>query len=294
MIATYTIEHHMRFEYAEPARDSVMTLYVCPIRDRTQLLREFSVHTDPDGPLYEFIDSFGNTGHFLDRPRSHERLLITARSVVEVGPLVSAPERLNPGASDGLQRAVKTLELWPMVHPSHFAGWTPALAKFKAMHDLAPGDDPLVSTRDLCTELHRLLEYAPGATRYDSPIDRILETGRGVCQDYAHVMAAILRGWGIPCRYVSGYLGPPAGEAAKCESHAWVECWFPDIGWIGFDPTNDTEGDERHIRVAVGRDYADVPPTRGTFRGAAGSILKAEVVIERISETTSPTEGLRY
>ena len=231
MIATYTIEHHMRFEYAEPARDSVMTLYVCPIRDRTQLLREFSVHTDPDGPLYEFIDSLGNTGHFLDRPRSHERLLITARSVVEVGPLVSAPERLNPGASDVLQRAVKTLELWPMVHPSHFAGWTPALEKFKAMHDLAPGDDPLVSTRDLCTELHRLLEYAPGETRYDSPIDRILETGRGVCQDYAHVMAAILRGWGIPCRYVSGYLGPPAGEVAKCESHAWVECWFPDIGW---------------------------------------------------------------
>ena len=294
MIATYTIEHHMRFEYVEPARDSVMTLYVCPIRDRTQLLREFSVHTDPDGPLYEFIDSFGNTGHFLDRPRSHERLLITAHSVVEVGPLVSTPERLNPGASDGLQRAVKTLELWPMVHPSHFAGWTPALAKFKAMHDLAPGDDPLVSTRALCTELHRLLEYVPGATRYDSPIDRILETGRGVCQDYAHVMAAILRGWGIPCRYVSGYLGPPAGEAANCESHAWVECWFPDIGWVGFDPTNDTEGDERHIRVAVGRDYADVPPTRGTFRGAAGSILKAEVVIERISETTSPTEGPRY
>ena len=294
MIATYTIEHHMRFHYTEPARDSVMTLYVCPIRDRSQLLREFSIDTDPDGPLYEFTDSFGNTGHFLDRPRSHERLRVTAHSIVEVGPLVSAPERLNPGASDVLQRAVETLELWPMVHPSHFAGWTPALEKFKAMHDLAPGDDPLVSARDLCGELHRLLEYAPGETRYDSPIDRILETGRGVCQDYAHLMAAILRGWGIPCRYVSGYLGPPAGEAAKCESHAWVECWLPDIGWIGFDPTNDTEGDERHIRVAVGRDYADVPPSRGTFRGAAGSILDTEVVIERIRETNSPAEGPRY
>ncbi len=294
MIATYTIEHHMRFEYTEPARDSVMTLYVCPIRDRRQLLREFSIDTDPDGPLYEFTDSFGNTGHFLDRPRSHQRLRVAAHSIVEVGPLVSAPERLNPGASDVLQRAVETLDLWPMVHPSHFAGWTPALAKFKTMHDLAPGDDPLVGTRHLCGELHRLLEYAPGETRYDSPIDRILETGRGVCQDYAHVMAAIMRGWGIPCRYVSGYLGPPAGEVAKCESHAWVECWFPDIGWIGFDPTNDTEGDERHIRVGVGRDYADVPPSRGIFRGAAGSILDTEVVIERIRETNSPAEGTRY
>ncbi len=290
MIVTYHIEHHVRFEYAQPAQDSVMTLYVCPIRDRTQLLREFSVHTDPDGPLYEFVDSFGNTGHFLDRPRSHERLCMTARSIVEVGPLVPAPERLNPGASEALQRAAQTPELWPMLHPSHLAGWTPALEKFRAMHDLAPGDDPLVSTKNLCTELHRLLEYAPGETRYDSPIDRILETGRGVCQDYAHVMAAILRGWGIPCRYVSGYLGPPAEGMADCESHAWVECWFPDIGWTGFDPTNDTEADERHIRVAVGRDYADVPPTRGVFRGGTGSVLETAVVIERRGNTQTAVQ----
>ncbi len=287
MIFTYAIEHNLRFEYAEPAQDSVMTLYVCPVRDRAQLLREFSVHTDPDGALFEFIDSFGNTGHFLDRPRNHERLSITARSVVEVGPLASTPERLGPGAWEALQSAVETVELWPMVHPSHFAGRTPALDRFQAMHDIAPGDDPLASARDLCARLHRVLEYAPGETRVDSPIDRIIETGRGVCQDYAHVMTAILRGWGIPCRYVSGYLGPPAGGVAQCESHAWVECWFPGVGWSGFDPTNDTAADERHIRVAVGRDYADVPPARGVFHGAGGSMLETEVAIERIGEEAS-------
>ena len=281
MIVTYTIEHHMRFAYAKPARDSVMTLYVCPIRDRAQLLRDFSVRTEPDGALFEFNDSFGNTGHFLDRPRNHERFGVTTRSVVEVGPLPSTPARLGDGAWAALQGIVASAELWPMVHPSHFIGWTPALDRFMTAHDIAPTDDPLVSTRDLCTTLYRVLEYVPGETRVDSPIDRILENGRGVCQDYAHVMAAILRGWGIPCRYVSGYLGPPAAGVAKCESHAWVECWFPGIGWIGFDPTNDTEGDERHIRVAVGRDYADVPPTRGTFRGVGGSILETEVIIER-------------
>lgn len=281
MIVTHTIEHRMRFVYAKSAQDSVMTLYVCPIRDRAQLLREFSVRTEPDGATFEFNDSFGNTGHFLDRPRNHESLVVSARSIVEVGPLPPTPDRLDGGAWEALRRNVDGIELWPMVHPSHFVDWTPALDRFKETHGIAPGDDPLVSTRDLCNTLYRVLEYAPGETRVDSPIDRILDTGRGVCQDYAHVMAAILRGWGIPCRYVSGYLGPPAAGAAKCASHAWVECWFPGIGWIGFDPTNDTEGDERHIRVAVGRDYADVPPTRGTFRGAAGSILETEVVIER-------------
>ena len=286
MIVTYAIEHRMRFNYAESARDSVMTLYVCPIRDRTQLVREFSVLTDPDGSLFDFTDCFGNTGHFLDRARDHQQFTVTARSTVEVGPVAPTPERLGPGAAGELQHVVDTMELWPMVHASRFVDRTPALEKFTELNDIALGDDPLVSARDLCAKLHRVFEYAPGETRADSPIDRILETGRGVCQDYAHVMAAILRGWGIPCRYVSGYLGPPTEGTANCESHAWVECWFPGFGWVGFDPTNDTQGDERHIRVAVGRDYADVPPTRGVFRGAAGSTLETEVLIERVIDPT--------
>ena len=283
MIVTYAIEHRIRFNYPESARDSVMTLYVCPIRDRTQLVREFSILTDPDGSLFDFTDSFGNTGHFLDRSPGHHQFTVTARSTVEVGPVTPTPERLEPGAAEELQHAVDTVELWPMVHASRFVDRTPALKSFTELHDITLGDDPLMSARDLCARLHRVFEYAPGETRADSPIDRILGTGRGVCQDYAHVMAAILRGWGIPCRYVSGYLGPPAEGVANCESHAWVECWFPGLGWIGFDPTNDTEGDERHIRVAVGRDYADVPPTRGVFRGAAGSTLETDVFIERIA-----------
>ena len=294
MIAAYAIEHRMRFNYPESASDSVMTLYVCPIRDRTQLVREFSIVTDPDGLLFDFTDSFGNTGHFLDRSLDHRQFAVTARSTVEVGPLPPTPERLDPGGAEALQHAVKTVELWPMVHPSRFVHRTPALEKFMETHGIVPKDDPLVSARDLSAKLHRVFEYAPGETRVDSPIDRILETGRGVCQDYAHVMAAILRGWGIPCRYVSGYLGPPAEGTAQCESHAWVECWFPGAGWIGLDPTNDAEGDERHVRVAVGRDYADVPPTRGVFRGAAGSTLDTEVLIERMADPSSTPEGPSY
>ncbi len=284
MIVTYAIEHRMRFQYAAPARDSVMTLYVCPVRDRTQLVREFSISTDPDGSLFDFTDPFGNTGHFLDRARDHEQFTATARSTVEVGPLAPTPERLDAGATEALRRAAATVELWPMAHPSRFVDGTPALAQFMETHGIVPGGDPLVDARALCATLHQVFEYVPGETQVDSPIDRILKTGRGVCQDYAHVMAAILRGWGLPCRYVSGYLGPPEAGVARCESHAWVECWFPGLGWVGFDPTNDTEGDERHIRVAVGRDYADVPPTRGVFRGAPGSNLETEVVIERIAD----------
>ncbi len=282
MTVTYHIEHRMRFRYTGPVEESVMTLYVCPLRDRAQLMQEFLLETEPDGALFEFTDPFGNTGHFFDRPRVRDELRVVARSVVELEPPARAPERLEPEAWTRLRQTGRQGALWPMLHPSRFVAPSPALEKFLAKHGIAPSDDPLRSTRDLCATLYGVLEYAPGETTADSPIDRILETGRGVCQDYAHVMAAILRGWGIPCRYVSGYLGPAATGVAEGESHAWVEAWFPGLGWIGFDPTNDTEGDARHVRVAVGRDYADVPPTRGTFRGAGGSVLHTAVVIERI------------
>ena len=284
MIVSYTVEHAMRYDYETPVQASVMTLYLCPLRDRAQTLREFSVRTDPEGRLFEFTDPFGNTAHFLDRPRPHARFEVKARSRVEVGPLTSAPERLEPGATEALRRAVQTPELWPLANPSRFVRPSPALEKFMAAHDIALGEDPLVSARALCAKLHDIFEYIPGHTRVDSPIEEILETGRGVCQDYAHVMASIMRGWGVPCRYVSGYLGPEAAGEATGESHAWVECWFPGVGWTGFDPTNNIEGGERHVRVAVGRDYTDVPPSRGVFRGTTGSVLGSEVRVERHPE----------
>ena len=281
MIARYSVEHRMRFEYDAPVRSEVMTLHLCPLRDRTQVVRAFSVHTDPDGPLFEFTDPFGNSAHFLDRARVHDHLEIVTRSQVEVGPVPPNPKRLESGAWQALREARDDVELWPMLHDSAFVRSSPALERFVEAHGLEPGGDPLESACELRARLFRRFEYVPGSTTAESPIEAILETGKGVCQDYAHVMASILRRWGIPCRYVSGYLAPSGDGVTRGESHAWVEGWFPGTGWIGFDPTNDTEGDERHVRVAVGRDYADVPPTRGVFHGVAGSSMETEVVIER-------------
>ena len=281
MIARYAITHRIRFDYDSPVHSEVMVLHLCPVRNRVQVVNTFSVHTDPDGSLFEFVDPFGNTGHFLNRAGAHERLEIVTRSNVEVGPLSAAPDRLDTGGWEALRGARNDMDLCPMLHPSVFVRSSPALERFVAEHGLDPGGDPLASARELRAKLYRLFEYVPGSTTAESPIETILDTGRGVCQDYAHVMASILRKWGVPCRYVSGYLAPAAEDVARGESHAWVEGWFPGAGWIGFDPTNDTEGDERHVRVAVGRDYADVPPTRGVFHGSARSTLETEVVIER-------------
>lgn len=284
MIARYEIEHSMEYVYSEPVRATVMTLYLRPLQDRRQVLRSFSIKTDPRGAVFGFDGCMGSRGHFFDRPTRHRRLSIRARSTVDVGPVPPPPASLSGDAWEELRRAASEPDLNLMLQPSRFVRPSPELESFIADCGLEPGDDPLSGARALRTRLHELFDYIPGTTSVDSPIEQILENREGVCQDYAHVMASILRVWGVPTRYVSGYLGPDqdyGGGTIAGESHAWVESWFPGVGWTGFDPTNDIQCDERHVRVAVGRDYADVPPTRGVFKGSAESMLRTLVRIAR-------------
>ena len=284
MIASYTIEHAIEFVYSAPVQASVMTLYLHPAQDRRQVVRGFEIETDPSGAVFEFEGPFHNRGHFFDRPGIHRRLSILGRSTVEVGPIPETPLEVGEEAWARLGDGATAPDLGLMLQPSRFVRSSPVLVDFIRSCGLERGDDPLAAAVALRSRLHESFDYIPGTTAVDSPIERILESREGVCQDYAHVMASILRGWGIPTRYVSGYLGPEVGQdggVTTGESHAWVESWFPGMGWIGFDPTNDTQCDLRHIRVAVGRDYADVPPTRGVFRGSAESMLRTRVTIER-------------
>jgi transglutaminase-like putative cysteine protease len=132
----------------------------------------------------------------------------------------------------------------------------------------------------------------------DSSIDEVIGDRQGVCQDVAHLTLALARSCGIPCRYVSGYLArpPQRDDAPPDESHAWVEAWIPELGWRGFDPTHDTMAGERYIRVAVGRDYADVPPTRGVCKGNPRGRLTVGVRIwpaNRVPADRDPNVMLR-
>ena len=167
-------------------------------------------------------------------------------------------------------------------HPSPFARPTPRLEDFAREIDLQRAEDPLATVRRINAELFDRLTYSPKSTRVDSPIDDALESRKGVCQDFTHIMIALVRQLGIPCRYVSGYLfHQPDGDVRSPDgsTHAWGEAWLPELGWVGFDPTNNLVADHRHIRVAVGRDYADVPPTRGVFKGASAARSELSVAV---------------
>jgi transglutaminase-like putative cysteine protease len=174
-----------------------------------------------------------------------------------------------------------------MLLPSTFAVETPAVTLLAKQMDVARRDDPLMLVQELNQRLFEYFEYVPSHTRVDSPIDEAIVSGKGVCQDFAHTMIALLRHVRIPARYVSGYLYRSREDHDRSTpdaTHAWVEALMPHLGWVGFDPTNNLVAHHRHIRTAVGRDYADVPPTHGIFRGRTDSELYVAVQVEA-SET---------
>ena len=170
-----------------------------------------------------------------------------------------------------------------MLLPSTFAVETPALVELAKEMEVVRRDDLLHLVLELNQRLYHYFDYVPRSTRVDSPIDEAILSHEGVCQDFAHTMIALLRHVRIPARYVSGYLyrgSEDHDRSTPDATHAWVEALLPHLGWVGIDPTNNLIAHHRHIRTAVGRDYADVPPTHGVFRGKTASELYVAVKVE--------------
>jgi transglutaminase-like putative cysteine protease len=216
-------------------------------------------------------------------------MTLTAEALIESLPRTPLPHRLGPRAWASLDDVNASAELWDYVMPSSFTQPTAALEALRHELRLERGNDPLVLLRRLMAEIYSRFEYRPHSTRVDSPIDEALAARRGVCQDFAHIFIALTRPLGIPARYVSGYLFREAGNesAAEDATHAWVEAFLPDVGWVGFDPANNLIAEQHHIRVAIGRDYADVPPTRGVYKGAA--VVRSELAVAvRVEAASAP------
>ena len=280
----YEIQHVSRYVYAVTVRHCVMSLCLKPRVGYGQRLLRFEIETTPTASLNEEIDSFGNTKHVMSIHQEHGALEIAARSTVETASPAPLPDSLGAGAWEEMRSWKAAFAEWDFTHASAFARPSPALAAFVDRLGIGPSGDPLDSLLRLSDTLHRSFDYVPGSTSAVSPIEHILESGRGVCQDYAHVMIAIARSWGVPARYVSGYLQSDGEQVgAEPASHAWVECKLPGIGWTGFDPTNRDLSGEQHIRIAAGRDYQDVAPTRGVIVGGGESSLDVEVRMRRVN-----------
>ena len=279
----YQIEHISRYTYSTPVQRCAMSLCLEPCTYANQRLVDFHVSTTPDASLIEEMDVFGNAKHSFTINRMHENLEVVAHSTVHKDPSNAPPVRLGPGAWEEVHSWAGDYACWEFMQPTSLTRPSPVLERFIEGRGISSGHDPLDSLLRLSDTLRLGLEYVPGSTSVVSTIDHIIETGQGVCQDYAHLMLAVARGWGIPGRYVSGYLygsrSEPQWEGTS--THAWVECMLPEVGWVGFDPTNEGHVDERYVRIAAGRDYQDVAPTKGVLIGGGEGTLEVSVKISR-------------
>jgi transglutaminase-like putative cysteine protease len=279
----YSIRHLTRFRYSHPITESIMETRMHPRSDSHQHCLSFSLSVSPRCRVFSYRDHLGNNVQHFDIPGEHNQLVIVAESVVEQHSPADVPHFLSTDAWQVLDELVSGGDYWEMLLPSNYAAETPALVRLAAQMGVTRRDDPLMLVHELNQRLFDYFEYVPRSTRVDSPIDEAIESGRGVCQDFAHTMIALLRHVRIPARYVSGYLyrgREDHDRSTPDATHAWVEALMPHLGWVGFDPTNNLVTHHRHVRTAVGRDYSDVPPTHGVFRGKTDSELYVAVQVE--------------
>ncbi|HWZ81837.1 MAG TPA: transglutaminase family protein [Terriglobales bacterium] len=295
----YSIRHTTTFHYDPGVRESVMEVRLQPRNEGHQRCLKFHLNVNPSAHIMEYRDFMGNAVHHFDIAPAHTELRVQAVSLVEVPPV---PPPVSDAAGDwaDLDALLAADDHWEMLLPSQFAHPTAALESLAKDLNCRRRGNPLELVTELNQSIYRFFAYVPNSTRVDSPIDEALRTRQGVCQDFAHIMISLLRPLHIPCRYVSGYLFHAEenhDRSLEGASHAWVEALLPRLGWTAFDPTNNLIGGDRHIRVAVGRDYSDVPPTRGVYKGETQSELSVAVTVSSADlpapEEAAPTVVIR-
>jgi transglutaminase-like putative cysteine protease len=290
----YAIRHFTRYRYSRPVWQSVMEVRMHPRSEYSQRCFTFQLSVSPRARIFSHTDHLGNLVHHFDIPEQHGQLTIIADALVDVDPLAPLPESLGQNAWKELDEMIERDDYWDMLMPSHFARTSSELEAFGRELGVSErtGHDPLDLLRKLNSDLYENFSYVKASTSVDSPIEDALRSRQGVCQDFAHIMIALVRNLRIPCRYVSGYLyhdSAHADRSAEGATHAWVEALLPNLGWVGFDPTNNLLAGARHIRTAIGRDYADVPPTKGIMKGRAQTDLQVRVRVSQ-SEAVLPAD----
>jgi transglutaminase-like putative cysteine protease len=256
------IEHHTRFSYDGPVSEAYAEMRLKPLDADGQRCLSFRLATEPHGEVARYKDRFGNDVRVFDVLNSHESLVVSAYSEV-LTPDAFAPERTDLSPLDEHDYGMAT----------PYTEETPRIA---ALASAARAPDPARTALALMEAVRKALTYERGATDVTTTADGALELGRGVCQDYSHVFIAACRSRGLLARYVSGYLFDDGRTAA---SHAWADVLIPGEGWVSLDPTHTSPQTSRYVRVAVGRDYADVPPTRGVYKGSARESLDVVVTV---------------
>jgi transglutaminase-like putative cysteine protease len=287
------LTHTTELTYSDLISESVMELRMAPRQEQDQHRLSFTLAIGPATTALSYFDWLGNTVHTFTVNGFHKQIRIVATSVVE-----TVSERALPET---------TIDQWPLAPGNfdyscydylQFGGPvvdSPALKQLADELRPQPGTPLSHLTQRMLSTINTTFEYRKGVTNAASPITEMLEHRSGVCQDFTHLMIGLGRALGIPSRYVSGLIHPDAEKyRGFTQTHAWCEMLFPSAGWVGFDPANNCLAGENFVKVAVGRDYRDVPPNRGIYRGKANEVIDAQVHSEELKSVPPELAAERY
>lgn len=290
----YKVRHYTEYSYRDPVSICHNRVCLTPLNmpQHECLHTEIKVVPAPD-EISHRTDFFGNTVSFFSIYTEHHKLKISSSSIVKVEHRINADRAYGSTVlwQDTLQLQKQSsesdAEIIQYTLPSHHVPYSESIRQF-ANDCFVEGATLWNACNALMQKIYSTLEFKPGFTTVNTPVEFVIKSGKGVCQDFAHLMIACLRNVGLAARYVSGYIEtvPPPGKeklVGTDASHAWVSVYFPDIGWVEFDPTNGLLPTYKHITVAYGRDYHDVAPIKGIVFSSGKQKLTVKVDVEAMN-----------
>jgi transglutaminase-like putative cysteine protease len=282
-----TVLHRTTFVYSGQARDSFNEVRLHPVSDALQTCRTFELRLEPEAPTRAYADFYGNRVQYFDINVAHSRLVVEALSEIETVPNEARAPVPAVQFTDLAALPERDL-LAEFAVSSHYVPLEVEIWR-EAQDALADGrGDVWGDVRRLGRHVHRTFAYRSNVTGVSTRATDALKLRAGVCQDFAHVLIGLCRSVQIPARYVSGYFLNRHRRRGEIEaSHAWVEAYVPGYGWAAYDPTHDRPADDHYIKVAAGRDYADIRPVSGTYRGGPTRELRVRVRVREALPRTA-------
>lgn len=275
----FKIHHITKYTYEVPVRDSANQVILFPIKDEYQevLKQDLAITGEPVVDIYK--DYYGNdVGSFMYAD-PHKELVIDSKIevVTKARPMPADSEAIT-SQWDHLQKMryqVAFIDFFKQEQASAIE----ELSKLANLEDCIY-ESPLTAAKKLNEYVYQNFKYIKGITSVETTPDEIWKLKAGVCQDFAHILLMMLRSIGIPARYVSGYICPNRSEMrGEGATHAWVEAYIPFFGWLGLDPTNNCFVNDLHVRLAVGRNFTDCSPVKGTYKGTSNHTLEVGVSV---------------
>jgi transglutaminase-like putative cysteine protease len=269
------VQHETRLQYSQPVSESVFEVRAAPQSSEDQTTLGYRLQMSPPTAVTPYRDGFGNRVELFNILTSYREVVMAATSIVQTHRrpgLARLATAQFPLDLDGEPEAVELLRTSPLVDRS------PALKEF--VESLGHPSGSLADVvQKLMKSVRGRLKYEKKVTTARTSLGEALALGRGVCQDFTHLFLGACRGLGLPARYVSGYVHQP-GEIA---THAWCQVWAGSSGgWVDVDPTLNRVVEDQHVVTAVGRDFSDVPPNRGVWRGNAEESIAVSVKVEAL------------